>query len=261
MTGAKDGWRDDAKQAIGGNAIRWEVSMRASLPREHHREQRGPGMKGASFFRVEGPVFGRPVVSEAAWFALNQDTLDKRLTRLGGVLAARVSAALHPLGGGMSAERLAWSNLRGMSVDRLMMLAAEYRETQLAPRLRPAGLRLVEDARRRGHTVVFISSVPALIMEPLLVQMGADHVICSALEIRDDEVTGRLEEPSTARLDGAWARAFAARLDVDLAASEAYGAEAHDALWMSQAGRPTAVHPDWRLRRIAEEHGWPIVEG
>jgi phosphoserine phosphatase len=218
-------------------------------------------MKSASIFRVEGPIFGRPPVSEAAWFALNQDSLDKRLTRLGGVLAAKLTAAIHPLGGGPTSDRLAWSNLRGMSVDRLMMLAAEYRETQLAPRLRPAGLRLVEDARRRGQTLVFVSSVPALIMEPLLVQMGADHVICSALEIRDDEVTGRLEEPSAARLDGAWARAFAARHDVDLAASEAYGAEAHDALWMSQVGRPTAVHPDWRLRRIAEEHGWPVVEG
>jgi phosphoserine phosphatase len=198
---------------------------------------------------------------EAAWFALHQDSLDKRLLRLGGVLAARVSAAIHPLGDGPEAERLAWSNLRGMSLDRLHFLADEFRSTQLGPRVSAVGRRLVDDARSRGHFVVFITSIPAIIIEPLLKQLGADHVVASALEIRDDEVTGRLEEPHATRLDGAWARAFAAAHAIDLAASEAFGSRASDALLLSQAGRPAAVTPDWRLRRIAEEHGWPIIAG
>jgi phosphoserine phosphatase len=218
-------------------------------------------MKPASFFRVEGTIIARSPVPDAAWFALHQDSLDKRLSRLGGVLAARLSAAVHPLGDGPEAERLAWSNLRGLSVDRLHFLAEEFRRTQLQPRVLPAGRRLVQDARARGHLVVFITSIPALIVEPLLRQLGADRVIASALEIRDGEVTGRLGEPCVTRLDGAWARAFAAAHAIDLSTSEAFGSRGSDALLMSLAGQPAAVQPDWRLRRIAEEHGWPIIAG
>lgn len=218
-------------------------------------------MKRASFFRVEGTLVARSAMPEAAWFALHQDSLDKRLLRLGGVLAARLSAAVHPLGDGPEAERLAWSNLRGLSVDRLAFLADEYRTTQLQPRVSAVGRRLVDEARERGHTIVFITSIPSLIVEPLLASWGADHVIASALEILDGEVTGRLTEASVARLDSGFARRFAATHGIDLEASHAFGSRASDALLMAATGSPAAVHPDWRLRRIAEEHGWPIIAG
>lgn len=218
-------------------------------------------MKRASFFRVEGTLVTRTAMPEAAWFALHQDSLDKRLLRLGGVFAARLSAAVHPLGDGPESERLAWSNLRGLSVDRLSFLAEEYRTTQLLPRVSQVGRRLVDDARALGHTIVFITSIPALIVEPLLRTWGADHIVASALEIRDDEVTGRLTEASIARLDGGWARDFAATHGIDLEGSHAYGSRASDALLLAAAGSPAAVQPDWRLRRIAEEHGWPIIAG
>lgn|GEM_PF-1633496 len=221
----------------------------------------GYTMNSASFFRVEGALVTRSALPDAAWFALHQDSLDKRLLRLGGVLAARVSAAVHPLGDGPEAERLAWSNLRGMSVDRLTFLAEEFRTAQLLPRISAVGRRLLEEARGRGQKIVLITSIPALIIEPLLLQMGADHIVASALEIRDDEVTGRLAESSIAHLDGAWVREFAATHDIELSTSDAYGARASDALLMASTGRPAAVQPDWRLRRIAEEHGWPIIAG
>ena len=63
-----------------------------------------------------------------------------------------------------------------------------------------------------------------------------------------------------AQLTGQWAQDFAKTHDLDLAGSRAYGAFGGDALLLSAVGEPCVVHPDWRLRKIARDHDWPIVE-
>ena len=55
-------------------------------------------------------------------------------------------------------------------------------------------------------------------------------------------------------------RELAAREEVDLAASTAYSDSAADLPFLEVVGRPVAVNPDRRLRRVARERGWPVLE-
>lgn len=214
----------------------------------------------AAFFKVEGPLVRPSGLPPATYFILNQREMKARLTRLGGLAAAAGLALVSPLGEAQTATRLAWSNLRGMSEDRLHVLADELYQRQLLKSLRAPGVDLLEGAKRDGCMIVLVTELLDLAVRPLADRLGADHLIANRMEIQGGRATGRLLDPIVAQLSGQWVQAFAREHDLDLAASLAYGASGGDALLMSAVGRPCAVHPDWRLRRIAKDHAWPIVE-
>lgn len=214
----------------------------------------------AAFFRIEGPLVRPTGVPPATYYVLNQREVKARLTRLGGLAAAAGLSLLSPLGQVQTATRMAWSSLRGMSEDRLHVLSEELYERQLLKSLRSHGVELLEGAKRDGCVVVLVSELLDLSVRPLAERLEADHLVANRMEIIDGRVTGRLRDPVVAQISGQWAQTFAAEHDLDLAGSSAYGAAGGDALLMSAVGRPCAVYPDWRLRRIARDHGWPIVE-
>lgn len=214
----------------------------------------------AAFFKVEGPLVRTQGLPPAAYFILNQREMKSRVTRLGGLIAAAGMSLASPLGEAQTATRLAWSSLRGMSEDRLHILAEELYDRQLLKSLRAPGVELVEGAKRDGYAIVLVTELLDLSVKPLAKRLGADHLIANRMEIQSHKATGRLIDPIVAQLSGQWAQAFAKEHDLDLAGSLAYGSSGGDALLMSAVGKPCAVHPDWRLRTIAKDHGWPIVE-
>jgi len=191
---------------------------------------------------------------------INQREMKARVTRLGSVMAAAGMSLLSPLGEAQTATRLAWSNLRGMSEDRLHVLSEEYFERQLLPSLRTSGLELIETCRKQGFAIVLVTELLDLATAPLAKHVGADNLVANRMEVRKGEVTGRILDPIVAQLTGQWALDFAAKHDLDLSQSRAYGAVGGDALLLSAVGEPCVVHPDWRLRKIARDHAWPIVE-
>ncbi len=214
----------------------------------------------AAFFKVEGPLVRPSGMPPATYFILHQREFKSRVTRLGGLIAAAGLSLASPLGEAQTATRLAWSNLRGMSEDRLHILAEELYERQLLKSLRAPGVELLEGAKRDGCVIVLVTEMLDLAVAPLAKRLGADHLIANRMEVQGGRATGRLLDPIVAQLSGQWAQAFAKEHDLDLRTSLAYGASGGDALLMSAVGHPCAVHPDWRLRRIAKDHSWPIVE-
>lgn len=215
----------------------------------------------AAFFRVEGALCARPRVAAPAWFTLNSQEITPRLTRLGGVALATGMNLVSPLQRGPAAQRLAWMGLRGMSEDRLAVLGGEYYEQHVLPHLKPIALDLLTEARRRGDRIVLISELLEHIVAPLRAHLGADTLLANRAELRNGVCTGRLEEPVIGgAISGQWARSWAREHQVDLEASAAYGARASDSLLLSAIGNPCAIDPDWRLRRIARDHRWPVVD-
>ncbi len=213
--------------------------------------------KTAAFFRVEGTLTSRPTVMAAGWLAANSQELTQRVTRLGAVALSAPFA----LGGDPTlATRMAWLGLRGMSEDRLVILGEEYWATYLENSLLPVGLDLLQRARADGRRVVLVSDNLNEVIAPLAKQVRADHVFCNRMELRNGSATGRLVEPVISRVGGARLRDFAEERGLDLQASCGYGASSADSMMLSAVGLPCAVHPDRRLRRIARDLDWPVVE-
>ncbi len=215
----------------------------------------------AAFFRVEGTLTALPTARTAAWFTLNSQNVADRVTRLGGVALATGLKLAGAWGDQQVVPRLTWMGLRGMSEDRLVVLSEEYYEQYLQPTLLEVGQELVREARRQGHRIILISDNLESVMRPFVDALRADELVANRLEMRSGRATGRLRDPVIGgHLAGGWARAFAAERSIDLASSCAYGAAAADSMLLNAIGRPCAVNPDWRLRRIARDLDWPVVE-
>lgn len=217
--------------------------------------------QSAAFFRIEGTLVERPTLASAAYLASNAQGVGERLARLGNVALAAPLSFAGEIAAGSAATRVTWMGLRGMSEDRIALLAEEYYEKYLEDDILEVGLELLKKARKQGRRIVLISDNIDLIVAPLAEKLGADDLICNRLELRKGKATGRLEDPVIGgNVAGQWARSFAAEHQIDLTASWAYGASAADSLLMSAIGQPCAVNPDRQLRRLAKDHDWPVVE-
>jgi putative phosphoserine phosphatase / 1-acylglycerol-3-phosphate O-acyltransferase len=215
----------------------------------------------AAFFRVEGPLVRAPSLRSAAWFTMNAQDVAGRVTRLGGVALATGLRFAGSLGEAQLVQRAAWMGLRGMSEDRVAFLGEEYFERFIEPNVLELGRELVDEARRQGHRIVLLSESIGPVVDRLQALFRADDLICNNLEMRGGRATGRLTEPVIGgALSGNWARHWASEHAVDLTASSAYGTTGTDSMLMNVIGRPCAVNPDRRLRRIARDLDWPVVD-
>lgn len=220
-----------------------------------------PSQRSAAFVRVEAALLRRPTLAAAAWLAANAQTFGQRVFGLGTVLAAAPLALRGtPMTDATTANRLAWAGLRDVSEDRLHILGEAYYRAHLADAVRPAGRRALERARDRGHDLVLVSDNLDVVVAHLAHDLGATHLLCNRMELRDGRATGRLADPVlTDALGGTRLRSFAAEHGLDLARCSALGGRGGDSVLLAAVGQPCAIAPDAALRRIARDLDWPIL--
>ena len=209
----------------------------------------------AAFFRVEGCLLSKPTSFTVAWYALHAQHVGSRFFRLGTVGLSMASKLADPVVG----RRLQWSALRGMSEDRLAFLGEELWEMHLLDALRPVGIDLVERARAEGRRIVLVSDNLDVVVEHLARHLEVDDWRSNRMEMRNRRATGRLQDPIVSTFSGTELSEWADEHGVSLRSSLGYGALSEDAVLLSAVGRPCAVEPDRTLRRLANEHGWPVV--
>lgn len=151
-------------------------------------------------------------------------------------------------------------HLEGRSRDELEALALQcYRARIQGDILRPA-VRLLEEHRRAGDVIVLATSSLGLIVRPLADELAVDHLIATEIEYDGRLATGRLASPpclGPRKLE--LARELSAELGTSLDHAAFYSDSHLDLPLMEAVGRPVAVNPDRRLRRIAGERGWQVV--
>lgn len=146
--------------------------------------------------------------------------------------------------------------LRGHTPDEMREIVAESMERVLRPLVYAQSLDLVEVHRQRGEPVYIVSATLQEIVQAIADDLGFDGALGTVCEVVDGEYTGR-----AIRALHAEAKADCIRsLDHDLAASTAYSDSHTDLPFLEAVGNPVAVNPDRRLRRIAAQRGWPVVE-
>ncbi|MFT7581525.1 MAG: putative phosphoserine phosphatase/1-acylglycerol-3-phosphate O-acyltransferase [Myxococcota bacterium] len=225
-------------------------------------ESRVAQLDKAAIFRVEGTLVKAPNIPAPAYFTMNVREMTRRVTRLSGWALATGLKLASPLKDQQVVHKVAWMGLRGMSEDRLIILGEEFYARHILPNLRDVGMELVKEAKRQGHRIILISDLLGCIVAPLKDHLGADVMICNTMEVDHGAATGKLETPVIGGpLSGQWAKTWAAEHAIDLDQSFAYGAQGSDSILLSAIGKPCAVFPDRRLRRIAKDLDWPIVEG
>jgi HAD superfamily hydrolase (TIGR01490 family) len=214
----------------------------------------------AAFFDIDGTLVRTNIVHAFAFYAMNQGTI------LGTAWQTARTLLSVPLF--MAADRvnrkafneLFYAYYRGQSEDRLETLAAELFEDVLKPAVHPGSRRLVDEARRAGCRVVFVTGALDFTVRRLADHLGADDLIANRMRFVQGVATGRVMPPI---IEGAHKalviRDWCVRNGVALEKSFAYSDSFSDYPMLAVVGHPAAVNPDARLARVARAYEWPVL--
>jgi HAD superfamily hydrolase (TIGR01490 family) len=215
----------------------------------------------AAFYDLDGTLLSCNLVTTYAYYARNDRSIVKGLYQ-----STKVALSL-PWLFGLDLYSRTLFNLfffrayRGMHRDRLVGLADDLFKVTLKPSIYPQARALIESTRAAGYRNVLVTGALDFTVRPIAIEFGIDEVICNRLEFKNHVATGRVLRPLLAEKEKARIILEYAELEgIDLQRSCAFSDSISDIPMLTVTGNPVATNPTWRLRRIATERNWPIIQ-
>jgi HAD superfamily hydrolase (TIGR01490 family) len=216
------------------------------------------GGRVAAFFDLDGTLIARPSLERQFFSELRRR---RAIPMTNYFLSLAQAVRLAPRGIQMMQHANKMYS-RGVSVR-------DFREGLVAPRFFPEAIDQVAWHAKQGHPIVLVSGTLAPLAQEMAVAVvvrlavrgiAASVAVCATrLEETDGRWTGRiLGDAMFGKAKGRAMRQLAAEKGFDLAQCYAYGDGADDLWMLDTVGRPVAVNPSRRLKRLAGRRGWPV---
>jgi HAD superfamily hydrolase (TIGR01490 family) len=141
---------------------------------------------------------------------------------------------------------------------------ARYMDEVIHPRILPQALSLVRSHQQSGDTVMIVTATNEFVTRPIAQAFGVSELIAVDLE-RDTNgwITGEIRGTPSFR-DGKVTRVGQWLGQQGLAWADVevtfYSDSMNDLPLLEKAHHPVATNPDARLRQLATERGWRILE-
>jgi len=140
----------------------------------------------------------------------------------------------------------------------------DFMHSVIRPALRTEACELVRAHQRAGETVVIVTATNEFVTAPIAREFGVQELIAVELERGPDGwITGEIKGVPSAR-EGKVTRVeqwLAARgLGWAQVHSTFYSDSANDLALLERVDMPVATNPDARLRAIAAQRGWRILD-
>jgi len=149
--------------------------------------------------------------------------------------------------------------LAGTTVNAIEKLCDEIVEKDLIPAIRPEMIREIKMHKKQGANLVILSSAIASICLRLASHLEMHEVICSEMEVVNQQYTGRptgrfcFRDEKLNRMKQYLHHNHYACED-----SYYYADSIDDLPVLHSVGHPVRVNPDKSLEKIAREHNWVI---
>jgi HAD superfamily hydrolase (TIGR01490 family) len=151
--------------------------------------------------------------------------------------------------------------LRGISRAVLEAIARESFDQHLKGDLFDGAVELVRQRQAEGRRVVLATSSLDFIVAPLADHLGVRDTLATTLEFDGGACTGRVAGlPMFRREKKERVVEFLASQGVAPRDCSFYSDSIYDLPLLEEIGRPVAVNPDFRLRRIARRRGWQVID-
>ena len=158
--------------------------------------------------------------------------------------------------------RKAIAQARGMSERAMASKVAEFYVEEVAHCIRPGARKAIAKHRAQGDALVLLTSSSHWLAAHVQTQLGFDEALCNRLAADAEGVlTGEPVGPicyGEGKLT--YARESAARRHVPLVECTFYTDSFSDRAVLEAVGTAVAVNPDPRLKRLANQKGWPVVD-
>jgi HAD-superfamily subfamily IB hydrolase, TIGR01490 len=141
---------------------------------------------------------------------------------------------------------------------------ARFMETVIRPAVRDEAVALLRQHQAAGELVVIVTATNEFVTAPIAHALGVQELIAVRLERgADGWITGRIAGVPSFR-EGKVERVaqwLAARgLDWDRVESTFYSDSINDLALLERVDHPVATNPDQRLRALAGQRGWRILD-
>ncbi len=183
---------------------------------------------------------------------------------LGGLMRGTWYIAMYYLGiiDMDSAMRSALRLVQGYSEEEVRQWTEDWFKKEVEQHAAPGAWKAIDHHRQQGHMVVLHTSSSPYVSAAATRFFNLDAFVAARYQL---DAQGRFTGDFVAPLNYGpgkihHARQFAATHNVDLAQSYFYTDSRTDLPLMEVIGHPVAVHPDGKLRKVAEQNGWPIVD-
>jgi putative phosphoserine phosphatase/1-acylglycerol-3-phosphate O-acyltransferase len=154
-----------------------------------------------------------------------------------------------------------FASLRGIAETEFRRIAGEVFRKKTQGRIDGEVARLIAELRERGEPVVLATSSFRTMLEPLAEHLGIRDIVSSELEFAGGLSTGRIKgEPAFG--DGKLRKVLRFLASAGVAPGECvfYTDSPRDLPLLEAAGRAVAVNPQPKLRKLARERGWQIMD-
>ena len=216
--------------------------------------------KKAAFFDLDGTLLSCNLVTTYAYYARNDRSIFKSI-----YLFAKVLINV-PLFFGLDLYSRALFNVfffrayRGMHRDRLVGLADDLFEVTLKPSIYARAEALVRQTREQGYRNILVTGALDFTVRPIALHFDFDEIICNRLEFKNHVATGRVLDPLVAETQKATIiEAYAEAEGLNLSQCCAFSDSKSDIPMLAVTGHPVATNPSGRLRRVARERDWSII--
>ena len=215
----------------------------------------------AAFYDFDGTLVSSNVVTRYAFFAKHHPSKAEAILRYTRLLAL----VPYWIGLDLYSRRLFnevfFRQYRGMPRDWLYSEADRLFEHDVRPKIFPGAARLLEKDRAEGFRLVLVSGGMDFALGPVVRHFGFDDVISNQLVFENGAATGEVVPPLLAEREKVAAiEQYCRRYNVNTDQSKGYSDSFSDVPMLEAIGLPTAVNPDRRLRKVARERAWPVLD-
>lgn len=150
--------------------------------------------------------------------------------------------------------------LTASSYSQMDKLADDFVKHILSECVYQEGKEIIQKHKKEGRLVVLISGTVDTITSRIAHLLGIDEVISTELERGSKHYLAKIignvvfGEEKVARI-----KKYCEEKGGDLSTAWAYGNHQSDLPMLKVVGYPTAINPDWILKRYAQKHNWPIL--
>ncbi len=216
--------------------------------------------KTAAFYDLEGTLINTNLVHTLGFYATRQQGVWNTFKKSAKTLAKIPVFAVTDIYSRNVFNEVFFRSYAGESQDRLRYFAEELYEEILKPGVFPGTFDLIAKSKKIGQRQVIITGALDFSVKPLMDYLGIDDYVANRLEFVNGHATGRLLPPVMASATKAkWIREYAERENINLSESYAYSDSISDLPMLSIVGHPVATNPDFRLKEVAMQHDWPIL--
>jgi HAD superfamily hydrolase (TIGR01490 family) len=218
-------------------------------------------MTGAAFFDLD-----KTVIAKSSTLAFSGKLHKAGMLGRRTLVRAAMSQLMYVIFGAdedqLSRVRDAMLQLtKGWDKAEIERLVEEALEEVVTPLVYAEALFLIDEHARAGRDVYIVSASPEEVVRPLARYIGVDKVIATRAKVdAEGRYTGEVDLYAYGPEKVTAVREVAEAEGISLEDSYAYSDSLTDQPLLELVGHPHVVNPEKKLKELAEERGWPILD-